>query len=292
MKITIDPDAGFCFGVVRAIDIVDEELNSDNQLYCLGHIVHNSEEVARMEKKGLNIIEHDEFNKLKNSKVIIRAHGEPLSTYTTAKINNMNIIDATCPIVIRLQKKIKEQYELIKDKKGRVVIFGKPNHPEVIGLNGQTENNSIIINSLDDVKKIDFSKPIRLFSQTTMDRKKYKEIAEIIKKEKEKTGHYSDFDLKVFDSICNKVTNRTKQIREFAKANDIIVFVSDKKSSNGKHLFNIAKSANERSYFISNKNEIHKDWFKKSKSVGISGATSTPAWLMEDVANEIKYLLA
>jgi 4-hydroxy-3-methylbut-2-enyl diphosphate reductase len=288
MKVTIDPNAGFCFGVVRAIGIVDDELSSNIDLYCLGHIVHNSEEVARLKKNGLKTIDVDEMEKLNDTKVVIRAHGEPLSTYTLAKEHNIEIIDATCPIVIRLQKMIKEQYEEIRGLAGQIVIFGKPNHPEVIGLNGQTNNTSIIISDKEDIEKIDLMKPVRLFAQTTRDKDSYKDISEEIKRRKEKLGLNTDYDYKVFDTICSKVSNRSKQIKIFAEENDVIIFVSDQKSSNGKYLYQIAKSVNPRSFFISRKEEIEREWFMKNDRVGISGATSTPEWLMKDVAGMIR----
>lgn len=291
LKVTIDSDSGFCFGVVRAIKAVDNELNTTKQLYCLGDIVHNGEEVSRLQNRGLNIIDHDELNNLKDHKVIIRAHGEPRSTYVIAKKNNIQLIDATCPIVLRLQALIRKQYEKIKKHQGQIVIYGKPKHPEVIGLNGQTKNSGIIIENKDDLDKIDYSKPIRLFSQTTRDIEGFNSIVREIKNRKEKSSNTSEFELEIFDTICRKVANRASQIKEFAKKNDLVIFVSDKKSSNGKYLFGICESVNKKSHYISDKSEIKKAWFFDVETVGISGATSTPGWLMEEVSNQIKSMI-
>ncbi len=291
MKITIDPDSGFCFGVVRAIKAVDNELNKKQQLYCLGDIVHNGEEVTRLQQRGLHIIDHEDLEMLKNHKVIIRAHGEPRSTYKIAKMNNIELIDATCPIVLRLQALIREQYEKIKDHQGQIVIYGKPKHPEVIGLNGQTDNSGIIVENKNDLDKIDYSKPIRLFSQTTRDIEGFDTIIMEIKNRKEKSSNTSEFELEIFDTICRKVANRANKIREFAKKNDLVLFVSDKKSSNGKYLYGICKSVNQESYYISDKSEIKKEWFDGIDKIGISGATSTPGWLMEEVSSEIKKII-
>ena len=291
MKITIDPDSGFCFGVVQAINAVDKELNATKHLYCIGDIVHNSAEVARLQDRGLKIINQDELKQIKDQEVIIRAHGEPQSTYEIAKENNVKIIDATCPIVLRLQDKIRDQYEKARVNKGQIVIFGKKQHPEVIGLNGQTNNSCIIIESENDLDKIDYTRPVRLFSQTTSDIEGFDSIVKEIKKRKEKTGRISDSELEIFDTICRKVANRSSQIQEFAKKNDLVIFVSDKKSSNGKYLFGICKSVNSRSYYISDQSEIKKEWFEDIDTIGISGATSTPGWLMEEVSNMIKRII-
>jgi len=291
VKITIDPDSGFCFGVVQAINAVDNELNVTKQLFCIGDIVHNSAEVSRLQDRGLKIINHDDLNNLKNQEVIIRAHGEPLSTYEIARENNVKIIDATCPIVLRLQAKIRDQYEKAKENQGQIVIFGKQQHPEVIGLNGQTNNSCIIIESENDLDKIDYSKPIRLFSQTTSDIGGFDSIVREIKERKKLSGKTSKSELEIFDTICRKVANRSSQIQEFAKKNDLVIFVSDKKSSNGKHLFGICKSVNQNSHYISDKSEIKKEWFGNINNIGISGATSTPGWLMEEVSNEISRII-
>ena len=291
IKVTIDPDSGFCFGVVRAIKAVDNELNATKQLFCLGDIVHNGEEVARLQHRGLNIIDHNDLENLKDQKVIIRAHGEPRSTYEIAEKNNIQLIDATCPIVLRLQALIRKQYEEIKEHHGQIVIYGKPKHPEVIGLNGQTNNSGKIVENKNDLDKIDYNKPIRLFSQTTGNIEGFDSIIKEIKKRKEKSSNTSEFELEIFDTICRKVANRANQIREFAKKKDLVIFVSDKKSSNGKYLFGICKSVNKNSYYISDKSEIKKEWFRDVLNVGISGATSTPGWLMEEVSNKIKEII-
>lgn len=288
INIIVDPDAGFCFGVIRAIDVLDNMLDISNDIYCLGDVVHNEEEIKRLQNKGLKIIDHESVKTLKNKKVVIRAHGEPQSTYDIAKNNNIDVTDATCPIVLQLQAKIRKQYKTIKEHNGQIVIYGKIKHPEVIGLNGQTEDNAIIIENISGIDKIDFNKPIRLFSQTTSNTDRYKEIIEEIKRRKAESDDKSGSGLEVFETICTKVSNRAKHIKDFAKNNCVVIFVSDKKSSNGKYLYQICKSVNKNCHFISNASEIRKEWFRNVEKIGISGATSTPSWLMEKVADEIK----
>ncbi len=282
IKIEIDKGSGFCFGVVKAINKAEEELNKEGILYCLGDIVHNNSEVDRLESKGLITIERSQLNSLKDVRVLLRAHGEPPSTYELAKQNNIEIIDATCPVVIQLQKKIKKIYDTTDFNNSQIVIFGKSGHAEVNGLVGQTAGKAIVIENEDDLCKIDFNKNIYLFSQTTKSLDHFGLIIETIK---EKISTESQFTF--YDTICRQVANRMPEIREFAKSKDIVFFVSGKKSSNGKVLFNECLKVNSRSYLITTKEEVNPALISDVKSIGICGATSTPKWLMEEDANHI-----
>lgn len=287
MNVEIDNNSGFCFGVVYAIQRAEEELAKNEKLYCLGDIVHNNVEVKRLESKGLITIDNEEFKKLHNCKILIRAHGEPAETYKIALKNNITLIDASCPVVLRLQNKIKNGFDnFINHEAGQIVIYGKKGHAEVNGLVGQTQGEAIVISSIDDLKKIDFSKPINLFSQTT----KSPEGFNLIKKEIEKRINKKNTPFISNDTICRQVSSRDKKLRNFAKKHNVIIFVSGKKSSNGKMLFEVCKKENPRTHFVSDFEEINTDWFKKTDSVGICGATSTPKWLMEKIANKIKLL--
>ncbi len=288
MNIEIDKNSGFCFGVVKAIEAAETELEKNKTLYCLGDIVHNDAEVKRLEKRGLITINREEFKKLKDTKVLLRAHGEPPETYKIAKENNIDLIDASCPIVLNLQKKIDKAYKNFKAVNGQIIIFGKEGHAEVEGLLGHTDNKGIVISGEEDLVKIDFSKPVNIFSQTTKSRSSYHLIIEKIKERmREKTGT-DEINFIVNDSTCRAVSNRDVFLKDFAKKHDIIIFVSGKKSSNGKVLYEVCKKENDRSYFVSEVNEINKEWFNFSDSVGICGATSTPAWLMEKVKTKIE----
>ncbi len=288
MNIEIDKRSGFCFGVVYAIQKAENELKNKDKLFCLGDIVHNSVEVNRLENRGLVTIDHDEFKKLKNAEVLIRAHGEPPETYKTALKNNVKLIDASCPVVLKLQNKIKTGFDEIEKKNGQIIIFGKKGHAEVNGLVGQTNSKAIVISKIEDLKKIDFSKPINIFSQTTKSLDKYSEIISEIKKRAINTVGENNTDFTSNDSICRQVSNRYEELERFSKEKDVIIFVSGKKSSNGKVLYQISKNNNDRSYFISDTNEINFDWIKKTDSIGISGATSSPLWLMEKVKKHIE----
>ncbi len=288
MNIEIDSNSGFCFGVVKAIETAEKELETGKSLYCLGDIVHNDAEVKRLEDKGLKTISHDDFKSLKDTTVLLRAHGEPPATYEIAKQNNINLIDASCPIVLNLQKKIDNAYIDFKKVNGQIVIFGKEGHAEVIGLLGHTENRGIVISEIKDLYKIDFSKPINIFSQTTKSRSSYHEIIEEIRTRIEKEQDGKNINYITNDSTCRAVSNRDVYLKEFAVKHDIIIFVSGKKSSNGKLLFEVCKKQNERSYFVSNTDELNSSWFNKSDSVGICGATSTPDWLMQKIESAIQ----
>lgn len=288
IKIEIDEHSGFCFGVVTAIKKAEEELSKGDVLYCLGDIVHNGSEVKRLEEAGLVTIDHEQFAKLHDVKVLLRAHGEPPATYEMAKRNNITLIDATCPVVLMLQKRIKTEYDTEGDK-SRIVIFGKKGHAEVNGLVGQTDNKAIVIESPSEVSKVGLDKDISLFSQTTKPLDEYNEVAESLREGLKQNGGYS---LKFNDTICRQVANRIPNIFNFAKVHDLIIFVSGKKSSNGKSLFAECHRANERSYFISSADELEAVWFADDvKSIGVCGATSTPKWLMEKVADRIKEII-
>lgn len=285
MNVSIDKNSGFCFGVVNAIQAAENILETRDRLYCLGDIVHNNMEVERLKKLGLIIIDHVEFKKLKNVPVLIRAHGEPPETYKIALENNIELVDASCPVVLRLQKNVRQGYDLMQENNGQVVIYGKPGHAEVVGLAGQTDNDAIIVSEENDLDKIDFSKPINLYSQTTKSIEGFQDLIKSIESRKEGVKTESDFVIN--DTICRQVSHRAPQLREFSKKHDVVVFVSGRKSSNGKYLYSICKENNERTYFVSSADELESKWFASDDNVGICGATSTPRWLMEQVAEKI-----
>ncbi len=282
-KVEIDTGSGFCFGVVTAINKAEEELAKGGTLYCLGDIVHNNREVERLKAMGLISINHDEFNKLQNAKVLLRAHGEPPETYETARKNNIEIIDATCPVVLKLQKKIKQKDAQEADSSKQIIIYGKNGHAEVLGLVGQTKGKTIVIENLEEAKTLDFQKNICLYSQTTKPLDEFKKIVEYIKE------HISpNANFEYHDTICRQVVNRIPNIRDFAASHDLIFFVSGKKSSNGKVLFNECKIINPNSHFIDGPEDIDSSLIKESTSIGICGATSTPKWLMEKISEAVK----
>ena len=287
MKITIDTHSGFCFGVVYAIEMAEDILRNEDSLYCLGDIVHNNKEVERLNALGLKVIDHNELNHLKDCKVLIRAHGEPPSTYELALKNNIQLLDASCPVVLKLQNQIKGGYEQIKQINGQVIIFGKEGHAEVVGLLGQTNNNAIIVASVKDLDKIDFTKSIYIYSQTTKSPKAYQEITLEIEKRVKMTAN-TNIKYIVNDTLCRQVSGREPQLKRFSNMNDVIIFVSGRKSSNGKMLYQSCKDENHNSYFISDVDELKSDWFIGANSVGICGATSTPRWLMESVEEAIQ----
>lgn len=286
-KVEIDEDSGFCFGVVTAINKAEEELANGGPLYCLGDIVHNSCEVERLEGMGLITINHEQFNQLHDAKVLLRAHGEPPETYATALRNNIEIIDASCPVVLRLQKKIKHEYTQEGGEEKQIVIYGKNGHAEVLGLVGQTTGEAIVIEKLEEAKKLDFSKSIRLYSQTTKSLDEFRNIVKYIKE------HISpEVSFEYYDTICRQVANRIPNIRKFAASHDLVFFVSGKKSSNGKVLFSECKKVNPNSHLIDNAEEIDNALLPAANSIGICGATSTPKWLMEEISETIKSRLS
>lgn len=287
ITVTIDPNAGFCFGVEKAIQIAEESLSKQSELYCLGDIVHNELETGRLKKMGLKVIDHKAYKKLKGSTVLIRAHGEPPSTYIYAHENNIQLIEATCPVVLKLQDRIRFTHQH-KKHKGQVVIVGKSNHPEVISLKGQTNGEAIVVETIEDIQKIDFSKDVEVFSQTTLSKQKFASISTAIERQVHYTGH--ETEVKVNRTICGQVANRVPMLSNFCKQHEVILFISGKNSSNGKSLFEICKAANPRSYHVNAFEEIDQNWIAESKSIGISGATSTPPWLMKEIASKLRAL--
>lgn len=275
-QIEIDSGSGFCFGVTTAIKKAEEELKKGTPLYCLGDIVHNGRECERLKQLGLITINHDEFQQLHGVKVLLRAHGEPPETYEIARRNNIEIIDATCPVVLQLQKRIKREYDLPSEHEKQIVIYGKNGHAEVLGLVGQTEGKAIVIESLEEAKRLDFSKDIRLYSQTTKSLEEFCQITDYIQQHIAPGATF-----KSFDTICRQVANRMPNIREFAKRHDLIFFVSGKKSSNGKILFGECLKVNPNSYLVDDPSEIDFSLAEHAATIGICGATSTPKWLME-----------
>lgn len=288
MVVEIDKQSGFCFGVQNAVEIAEKALSRGEKVFSLGPIVHNDKEVERLSTLGLASIDHDEYKKLKNCKVLIRAHGEPPETYITAKKNNITIIEATCPIVKRLQSRIKETWLKTKESNGQVVIFGKPGHAEVVGLLGQINNEGILVSGPDDFQKVDITRPVYLFAQTTMSVKEYNNFTDILRFKMEENGISNpDMNLIINKTICGQVSNRESYLKAFAQKHDTIIFVSGKESSNGKMLFSVCKNINPDTHFVSSPEEIDKSWFKGKKSVGICGATSTPKWLIENIRDII-----
>jgi 4-hydroxy-3-methylbut-2-en-1-yl diphosphate reductase len=291
IKVSIDPGSGFCFGVVYAIQMAEEELDRSGELYCLGDIVHNNMEVERLKAKGLRIITHTELENLHNCKVLIRAHGEPPETYKTALKNNIELIDASCPVVLKLQNRVRNSYEVINDDEGQVVIYGEAGHAEVNGLVGQTSGSAIVVKEEKDLDKIDFTKPVYFFSQTTKSTKGFAHMKQIIEQRIEQSGHKSD-SLIANDTLCRQVSNREPHLKKFATDHDVIIFVSGRKSSNGKALYSVCQAVNDKSYFISEPSELNPKWLEGAASAGICGATSTPLWLMENVARAIQTAVA
>ena len=283
-QIEIDHESGFCFGVVTAIRKAEEELSKGGTLYCLGDIVHNSREVERLKAMGLITINHDEFNRLHHAKVLLRAHGEPPETYATARRNHIEIIDATCPVVLRLQKRIAQEYQPDGNDDKQIVIYGKNGHAEVLGLVGQTAGKAIVVENLDEVRKLDFSKDIRLYSQTTKSLDGFREIVAYIQTHMAPTATFE-----YHDTICRQVASRIPNIREFAAGHDLIFFVSGKKSSNGKMLFAECLKVNPNSHLIDSAAEVNHALIEGVSSIGICGATSTPKWLMEEIYEAIRH---
>ncbi|MCL2327351.1 MAG: 4-hydroxy-3-methylbut-2-enyl diphosphate reductase [Bacteroidetes bacterium] len=284
-KIEIDEKSGFCFGVRYAIQQAEQALKTTQPLYCLGDIVHNNAEVQRLEQKGLHTIQYEEFKQLRNATVLLRAHGEPPETYEIAKQNNITIIDATCPVVARLQKKIKKRFEQNSPEKEQILIFGKEGHAEVVGLLGQTENTALVINSPHDIDSIDYSKALFLYSQTTKSLHEFEQLQQKIQQKIDEQQTHTLFTS--YDTICRQVASREAELKLFAQNYDMVLFVSDRKSSNGKVLFNICKQVNSNTHFISTVEDVAKLPITKNQSIGICGATSTPKWLMEEVVNEL-----
>ena len=290
MKVTIDSGSGFCFGVKRAIEKAEEILENQEQLYCLGDIVHNKAEMERLGERGLISIDQVAVKNLKGKPVMFRAHGEPPASYTIAGDNNNSLTDATCPIVRKLQDRISKAWAEIKKSRGQLVIFGNPDHPETIGLQGQTGGKAIIVTDPANLQEIDSARPVELFSQTTKSTGDFLRLEKNIRKLM--SNHFSkrELPLKVHNTICGQISSRTPRIREFAGNHDVIVFVGGRESSNAKVLFDHCKEVNPGSWFVSLPEEVSAEWFKDARSTGICGATSTPQWLMEKVAGKIREL--
>ncbi len=285
LKVTIDRKSGFCFGVINATKLAEEVLARGETLYCLGDLVHNSAEIIRMRKLGLVTIDRQMFESLKNVTVLFRAHGEPPLSYEIAKKNNITVIDATCPVVLKLQQRVRESAALSAKNGGTVVLFGKRGHAEVEGLLGQTKNSAIVVSNKDEIKEKKFDGNVILFSQTTMGKEAYDDVAKEINSRLD-----SAHSLKKINSICGQVSRRIPAVIELALANDVVIFVSGKKSSNGKMLYDKCLSVNSLSYFVSEPSELQTEWFTNAVSVGICGATSTPVWQLEEMAEAVKSL--
>lgn len=291
MQVTIDKNSGYCFGVEFAIKMAEDEMEQSDKLYCLGDIVHNDMEVRRLSAKGLVVIDREELADLHDCKVLIRAHGEPPETYKTAIENNIELIDASCPVVLKLQHRVKTAFDKMEREEGQIVIYGKKGHAEVIGLTGQTLEKAIVVMEESDLDKIDYTRPVTLFSQTTKSTKGFYELSQKIEDRiKAAKGEVTQVDYNANDSICRQVSNREPQLQRFSQENDVIIFVSGKKSSNGKALYQVCLGENPRSYFIENESELNPGWFSSSDKIGICGATSTPMWLMEQVKSHIESL--
>ena len=290
MKVTVDQHSGFCWGVVRTIDIAEEQMQNGSPLFSLGPIIHNPVEIERLQERGLQTVGLDDFKRLKGQTVLIRAHGEPPSTYERAQRNGVTLIDATCPVVTKVQERIRKFY----DNGYQIVIFGKKDHAEVIGLVGHTNNEAVVIKSVDEVVKVGTGRKTVLFSQTTMDKTTFYEIARVLREKITEfvvgTFEESAIDFHAKDTICGQVSGRDKKLREFAASNDVMVFVAGRNSSNGKVLYDICREANPRTHFIEQEEELSPAWFAGAARVGISGATSTPQWLMERVKSAIEQM--
>ena len=281
MRVEIDEQSGFCFGVVRAINEAEEALKQAS-VASLGDIVHNRMEVQRLEALGLKTISHEDISTLSGKRMLIRSHGEPPKTYALAKAAGVEIIDATCPVVAALQRKVKAAYEKMCEVGGTVVILGKRGHAEVIGLTGQVDEQAVVIENEEDLQLIDFSRPIYFLSQTTQSIEKFYRLAEIMRKRLPREEMFT-----ADDTICRRVSSREEHLRDFASQHDVVIFVCGRKSSNGKVLYDVCRGANERTYNIEEKSELQQAWFEGADSVGVCGATSTPKWLMEEIANAI-----
>ncbi|MDR3652387.1 MAG: 4-hydroxy-3-methylbut-2-enyl diphosphate reductase [Paludibacter sp.] len=285
LNIEIDKKSGFCFGVVKAISKAEEELAKGEILYCLGDIVHNGQEVERLSRMGLKTIDHEQFAQLHDAKVLLRAHGEPPRTYEIAKENNLTLIDASCPVVLKLQTRIKNAYRDAASPDTQIVIYGEKGHAEVNGLVGQTDEKAIVIESEADINKLDFNRKIQLFSQTTKSLDGFNHLVTTLSKKVENNDNFE-----YFDTICRQVANRIPNITTFAEQNDIIIFVSGKKSSNGKVLYEHSKKINPNTYLVTEANEVTELNLNLEKKIGICGATSTPRWLMEEIAEKLNEL--
>ncbi len=290
MKVTIDTDSGFCFGVKRAIELAESSLEQNRDLYCLGDIVHNKAEIKRLSEKGLVTTDRKSFRNRKSGQILFRAHGEPPSSYDIIKKNKLSLIDATCPIVRKLQERIKKTWASLSECNGQLVIYGNPDHPEIIGLQGQAENHAIIVSDPSDISEIDPARPVELFSQTTKSTEEYRRLEKNIREKMQQHFSQDEMPLKVHKTICGQISRRTPLIRKFAGSHDVIVFAGGSQSSNARVLFGQCRDANPRSWFVSHPDEVEKEWLTGASTAGVCGATSTPLWLMEKVAERIRDL--
>jgi len=288
MQVEVDSGSGFCFGVVNAIRKAEELLAPGEPIFCLGEVVHNGEELKRLEAKGLITVNHDQLASLKDSKLLLRAHGEPPETYRLAAENGIKLIDATCPIVAKLQERVAQAHAEMRLVGGQLVIFGKKGHPEVIGLLGNANGEAIVVETVEEVALLDCSKPMVLVAQTTMDELDFKALGEAIELRMEELSPDGSSQLRVINSVCGSVSNRKPKLAEFARRHDLVVFVAGKRSSNGKVLFAVCKEANPKTIFVESAAELEKSMFEGLSTVGVCGATSTPLWLMEQVAERIR----
>ena len=295
MEVLIDDKAGYCFGVVKAIGAAEEVLKNEGGLYCLGDIVHNSAEVERLKNLGLEVIDHEMLEGLRGKKVLIRAHGEPPETYRRAERLDIKLVDATCPIVLALQQRIRKGYDEMRPVGGQIVIFGKPGHAEVVGLTGQTDGTALIVSSPDDIDAIDVNRPIRLYSQTTKSREEYRQLIDNINERltqsrnhaiKQSSNHFI-----AYDTVCNRVANRARDLEGFARSVDVLLFVAGSNSSNGHYLYEYCRKVQPKTYLIGGPDEVQPQWLEGINSIGISGATSTPRWLMEEVKKTLYDLM-
>ncbi len=289
MKIEIQPGTGFCFGVALAVETIEKNLQTYNKLKCLGSIVHNPAEIQRLQDLGLELVSHPELEATQGEKILVRSHGEPPETFEKAAKRGNEIIDATCPVVKKLQSRIKQVHENHPEK--QILVYGNPGHPELVGLVGQTNNSAFIIDdNYNGLEKIDFSKPMVLFSQTTQGIEGFKKLGSIIRSRVSAGGNDPSVLFVQHHTICGQVSQRGPKIKEFARKHDVMIFVGGKNSSNGKYLFGICVTQNPKSYFIENPRELQKSWFENADSIGVSGATSTPMWQLEGVAEAIRNL--
>lgn len=287
MKVQIDPSAGFCFGVANAIEKSETEISRSGSILCLGEIVHNPSELKRLKDMGLSTIDISEFEKHKNQTILFRAHGEPPESYQKAENENLAVIDATCPIVLKLQERIQKACKKAEEKNGKVILFGKKNHPEILGLIGHSKGKAKLVATPDDLSELDLSKPVFLFSQTTANPYEFDQLVLALREKMSAHFPAENLPLEVHNSICKKVTGRVPVLEKFARENEVIVFVGGKKSSNGRFLFEICKKNNPNSYMVEDEEEIDPSWFLNAKTIGISGATSTPVWLLEKIAAQL-----
>jgi 4-hydroxy-3-methylbut-2-en-1-yl diphosphate reductase len=291
MKVTVDRNAGFCWGVVRTIDIAEETMEESAELYSLGPIIHNPMEIARLRGMGLETVAHEDLERLRGKRVLIRAHGEPPSTYALARKHGITLVDATCPVVTKVQERIRKFY----DNGYQVVIFGKKDHAEVIGLVGHTNNEAVVVRSVEEASRVDPARKTVLFAQTTMDKATFYEIAAVLRARigEFEVGTFEEaaIDFHAKDTICGQVSGRDKKLREYAAANDVMVFVAGRNSSNGRVLYDVCREANPRTHLIEQESELQREWFSGAATVGISGATSTPHWLMDRVQRAIEEMV-